>query len=353
VSADGDAYLLGAGGDRVLRGASAADRAVLDALARGPHDARSLSAAVGEPVAACARRLAELEGAGVLARVPEASPLSAAERERFDRQLIYLEGLGADAHEAQARVRRARVLVLGVGGLGSQAAASLAGAGVGALELVDDDRVELSNLARQVLFARADVGRLKVEAARDALLRLAPDLDVRTHARRVRGVAEIAALAAGADLVVETADWPPHRLPRWVNEACARTGTPHIAAGQAPPLIRVGPLVVPGETPCLECQEAAARRTHPLYEELARERMRAGPPVVAATLAPASAAIGGILAMEALHLLSGAAAPATRGHVLVLDLATLTARLEPLARAPGCAICDPSREVVAIASRQG
>jgi bacteriocin biosynthesis cyclodehydratase domain-containing protein len=351
-SAAGDVFLLGARGDRVLRGASRTDVAVLDALARAPHDAASLSAAVGEPVAACERRLADLDAAGMLAPEALSSPLSAEERERFDRQLIYLEGLGVDAHAALARLRRARVLVLGVGGLGSQAAATLAGAGVGALELVDDDVVELSNLARQVLFARADAGRLKVDAARDALLRLAPDLTVVTRARRVRGVGEIAALVARADLVIETADWPPHQLPRWVDEACARTGTPYISAGQAPPLVRVGPLVVPGKTACLACQEAAVRRRHPLYEELARHRMRAGAPV-AATLAPASAAIGAIIAMEALHHLSGALTPATRGRVLLFDMATLSTRLEEVVRRPHCARCKGSSEVVAFPTARG
>jgi molybdopterin-synthase adenylyltransferase len=341
-SADGDLYLMGAGGDRVLRAASPTDAAVLDELAGAAHDARSLSAALaarGLPLGEAdgAERLASLDAAGLLAPEPARSELSDDERERFDRQLIYLEGLGVDAHAAQARLRRARVLVLGCGGLGSCAAATLAGAGVGGLVLVDDDRVELSNLSRQALFARADVGRLKVDAASDALRRLAPDLELRTHARRVRGVEDVMAVAAGADLVIETADWPPHQLPRWVNAACARTGTPHLSAGQAPPLVRVGPFVVPGETACLECQEADVRRRFPLYDELARHRMRE--PAVAATMAPTSAAIGAIIAMEALHHLTGTAPPATRGRVLLLDLRTLESRLEEVTAERDCPVC--------------
>src|SRR4051794_15876299 len=103
-AADGDVYLLGAGGDRVLRGATEADVATLDALAREAHDGRSLGALIGEPAAACERRLADLDAAGLLAPEPACSPLGAEQRERFDRQLIYLEGLGVDAHAAQARL---------------------------------------------------------------------------------------------------------------------------------------------------------------------------------------------------------------------------------------------------------
>jgi bacteriocin biosynthesis cyclodehydratase domain-containing protein len=95
--------------------------------------------------------------------------------------------------------------------------------------------------------------------------------------------------------------------------------------------------VVPGETACLECQEADVRRRFPLYEELARHRRHA--PAVAATLAPTSAAIGAIIAMEALHHLSATAPPATRGRVLLLDLQTLESRLEEVTAEPDCPVC--------------
>ena len=83
--------------------------------------------------------------------------------------------LGADAAR---RLRQSRVLLVGLGGLGSPAALSLAGAGIGSVVCVDFDRVDLSNLQRQVLFGDADVGRWKVEAARDRLHAMAPSLDI-------------------------------------------------------------------------------------------------------------------------------------------------------------------------------
>src|SRR3984957_463086 len=96
--------------------------------------------------------------------------LSSEEIERYSRQII-LRGVGGPG---QNKLKAARVLAIGAGGLGSPALQYLAGAGVGTLAIVDDDRVALSNLHRQLLHATEDVGRLKVDSASDTILRINP-----------------------------------------------------------------------------------------------------------------------------------------------------------------------------------
>src|SRR3990170_4766722 len=96
---------------------------------------------------------------------------------RYARHII-LPGIGG---EGQRKLMDARVLVIGAGGLGSPAAMYLAAAGVGTIGLVDFDRVELSNLQRQLLHDTDDVGRPKVESARDRLADLNPDVEVIAH----------------------------------------------------------------------------------------------------------------------------------------------------------------------------
>ncbi len=127
--------------------------------------------------------------------------LSAAERERYQRHLS-LEEVGVAGQE---KLQAARVLVVGAGGLGSPAALYLAASGVGTLGVVDHDRVDASNLQRQVLFDTASVGRPKVEAARERLLALNPCIDVRAHDLEVRA-ATVMDLLRGYDIVLDGTD---------------------------------------------------------------------------------------------------------------------------------------------------
>lgn len=355
-ASDGAIYLLRGGGDAefVVREPTRLDRAVLGLLTRGETTREELLGRLrargltvdGDAVAA---ELAGLEEAGLLAPLPDgASPgaqpdLTPEELERFDRQLVYLADLAprTPAPVLQARLRAATVVILGCGGLGSWTACGLACAGVGTLVLVDDDTVALSNLNRQLLFREADVGRPKVDVAAEALTAFNPRIEVRPVARRVRGAADVGELVAGSSLAIGTADWPPYEIGRWINEACVAAGVPFLTAGQSPPTIRVGPLHVPGETACLACQESATRRDFPLYDELVAFRRTHDS--TAATLGPASGTIGSILAMEAVHHLTGAVTPATRGAGLVFDLRTLAARLEPVERDPECPVCGPGQ----------
>ncbi|HEX6572423.1 MAG TPA: ThiF family adenylyltransferase, partial [Steroidobacteraceae bacterium] len=103
--------------------------------------------------------------------------LSSAERERYQRHLTLEEV----ALAGQEKLKAARVLVVGAGGLGSPSTLYLAAGGVGTLGIVDCDRVDASNLQRQILFDTASVGRPKVEAARDRLRALNPYVEVVVH----------------------------------------------------------------------------------------------------------------------------------------------------------------------------
>lgn len=107
--------------------------------------------------------------------------LSADELERYARHIVLREVGGP----GQQKLRNARVLVIGAGGIGSPALLYLAAAGVGTLGVIDDDRVALSNLQRQVIHATADVGRPKTDSAAQAIARLNPHVKVEVHAERL------------------------------------------------------------------------------------------------------------------------------------------------------------------------
>ncbi|MBN9606153.1 MAG: ThiF family adenylyltransferase [Actinomycetales bacterium] len=145
-------------------------------------------------------------------------PVDAADP-RFARQRA-LAGFGP---EAQQRLAEARVVVIGAGGLGSAVLPLLAAAGVGAIEVWDDDTVEASNLHRQTLHSPADVGRPKAESALDALTRLAPDTELVAHVARFAPKVALDAVL-DADLLVDASDDPTTRY--LANDIAAVRGIP-------------------------------------------------------------------------------------------------------------------------------
>lgn len=339
LASSGDLHLLrpGEAGDLVVRAAGAGDRAVIDALQGDGAGFGELQRATGLDAGALQSKLDALSSAGVL--IDEEEPrveLPPLVRERFDRQLPYFAEWG-DPGAAQQRLREATVLVLGCGGLGTWALGSLASAGVGTFVLVDDDVVELSNLNRQVLYGPADVGLPKAERSAAWVRRFDPDVRVRPVRRRIERAGDLLELLDGVGAVVQTADWPPYRILRWVADACGTRGVPYVIGGQRPPVLKVGPTFVPGRSACFRCQEAALERAYPLYRELSEQRDAR--PSRATTLGPASGIAGTLIAAEVMHLLLGRPI-ATEGRSLILDLRTLETRWEAVERLPDCPGCN-------------
>src|SRR5919107_354809 len=153
--------------------------------------------------------------------VEPAAELTPDEVERYSRHLLLPE-IGV---EGQQKLLNAKVLVIGAGGLGSPALLYLAAAGVGALGIIDDDAVDLSNLQRQVIHGVADVGRPKIESARDAIAALNPLVDVRLHNVRL-DASNALELFADYDLILDGADNFATRY--LVNDAAAILGKPYV-----------------------------------------------------------------------------------------------------------------------------
>jgi bacteriocin biosynthesis cyclodehydratase domain-containing protein len=339
ATSDGELVLVRAGEpDLRVRDAEPLDHALLRLLADGSWTGAELAAATGAAGDAVASKLRSLAAAGLLREEGERI-LDSGDRERFDRQLPFLAERG-DAEALQQRLRRAHVAVLGCGGLGTWTVAGLAAAGVGRFTLVDDDRVETSNLNRQILFSPAQVGRAKVDEVARWLAAYDPRIAVTALPVRADGPAAVDAVLGDAELVVLAADWPPYEIARWVNAACLRRDRPFIVGGQAPPLIKLGPLYWPGRTACFACHETALRRESPHYDDYVAHLREA--PARSATLGPAAGIVGAGIAMEALQLLTGAE-PATLGAAILTDLRTMTARRVPVARDAACAACHDAR----------
>ncbi|HEX5376440.1 MAG TPA: TOMM precursor leader peptide-binding protein [Solirubrobacterales bacterium] len=264
-------------------------------------------------------------------------------RARFDRQLRYFSdaSTGQTPSQCQRKLEDARIAVLGVGGLGGWSALTLACCGIGEMLLVDFDTVELSNLNRQILYGEADIGQPKAGLAAKRLGAFNSSVQIETREERLDSEAAVAAAIEGCDLVVSAVDWPAHDIELWVNSACFAAGIPYISMSHYPPIARVGPLYVPGETGCYSCQEIAYKRSYPLYDPVV-EQQRAKPSP-AATLGAACALISGQVALDVMHFLTGLATPSSLGVSNIYDLRTMEAKREQVVQEPDCPVCSARR----------
>lgn len=239
---------------------------------------------------------------------------------RYSRHIL-LDELGI---EGQERLLAGHALVIGAGGLGAAALPYLASAGVGRITIVDDDDVDLTNLQRQILHTTANVGRRKVESAREGLLRINPDIDIRLVAQRV-GDAALDALVAQADVVLDCCDNFATR--HAVNRACLK---------HRRPLVSGAALRFDGQVSVYDLRNPAA----PCYGCLFPPSEPA-PEAACATMgvfAPLVGMVGTVQAAEALKLLTGVG-ETLAGRLLMVNAMTMEWTTMRLARAPGCEVC--------------
>lgn len=283
--------------------------------------------------------LAQFEELGVVEDAADDDRIPQKVVERYDRQLRYFSDItaGPTASECQEMLANSRIAVLGVGGLGGWSALNLACVGVGEMLLVDFDRVELSNLNRQVLYSESDIGRYKAVAAGERLKAFNSAMRVETRLQKLDSEAAVAETIAGYDMVIDACDWPAHDIEHWINSACFAARIPFIAMSHFPPVARVGPLYVPGVTGCFSCQEIGYRRTYPLFDvAIEQQRGKASP---AATLGPACGLIGGQIGLDVMHQLTALAQPSTLGVAHNFDLRTMEVEREPVVPEPSCPVC--------------
>jgi molybdopterin-synthase adenylyltransferase len=229
-----------------------------------------------------------------------------------------------DREEDEARrLAAARVLVVGVGALGCPAARVLAAAGVGTIVLVDPDRVELSNLHRQLLHGTDTIGQAKVESAAAALRREFPGVRLEPHAVRL-DQDNLAELFAGADFVIDATDGAAAKF--LINDGAVRCGTPFSHAGILGFLGQTL-TVLPGKSACYRCLFP-----EPPSDAEAVSCRDAG------VIGPLAGVVGTIQAGEAIKHLTGQGEPLA-DLLLTIDARTGRWRRVRLARNPRCPVC--------------
>jgi adenylyltransferase/sulfurtransferase len=237
---------------------------------------------------------------------------------RYSRQIM-LPQIGI---EGQERLRASRVLIVGLGGLGSPVAMYLAAAGIGTLELCDDDRVDLSNLQRQVAHTTQRIGEPKVHSATQTLKALNPDTRVEAHEQRLEDE-DLDRVVQRVDLVLDCSDNFETRFA--LNRACHAHETPLVSGAAIRWDGQVAVFDQRPDSPCYRC----------LYDEQGEDDLRCSENGVAA---PLVGVIGSLQALEALKLLCGIG-DTLGGRLLVLDALAMRWRELRLRPDPDCPVC--------------
>jgi molybdopterin/thiamine biosynthesis adenylyltransferase/rhodanese-related sulfurtransferase len=245
--------------------------------------------------------------------------LSPQEMERYSRHLI----LPHVELEGQRRLKAARVLIIGAGGLGSPVALYLAAAGVGTLGLVDFDVVDVTNLQRQLLHGTSDVGRSKLDSARDRLREVNPHVDVEAHETRLTSANALEILGE-YDIIVDGTDNFATRY--LTNDACVLLGKPNVYGsifrfeGQAS-------VFSTADGPCYRClfPEPPPPDSVPSCAE-------------GGVLGVLPGMIGTIQAAEAIKLVLGVGR-SLAGRLLLVDALTMDYRTVRLRKDPDCPAC--------------
>ena len=252
------------------------------------------------------------------------------DRERYLRHIL-LKEMGA---QGQQKLKQARVLIVGAGGLGSPILLYLAAAGVGAIGIVDDDTVALSNLQRQILYADEDVGASKAERAAEALKRLNPLIAVAAYCARL-DEANAADIMTGYDIVVEGVDTFEARYA--INRAAIALRKPLISAAIGRFEGQVA-LFKPWAGDGLPCYRCLAPEPPP--------RDAAATCAEEGVLGPVAGVVGAFAALETIKAICGIG-DSLAGKLAIFDGLTAATRVVKLGADPQCADCATTARALA------
>lgn len=261
--------------------------------------------------------------------------------------------LGTSKYDHQHRLKSCRLTLLGLGGLGSHILLDAAAMGVGSVRVVEFDRVELSNLNRQILYTEADVGRLKVEVAVERVGAFNPTMRIDPVGKRISSTEDVMEVIADSDVVISVADRPKMEIVHWVNEACVRVGVPLITGGLETQRA-IYYTMIPGMTGCVECWRRHVTETDPVSAALLEEKRRRQIGGDNAAFCPLVTMTTGLLLGELVRLVTGIVPPVAAGRLMQMrfdDYAFTEA--ERWERLPDCPVCGGLRSAGTETNREG
>ncbi len=278
----------------------------------------------------------------------DASPdglLEEHEVRRWERNINFFGSfarLADNKYAQQRKLRDCRVTLLGLGGLGSHVLLDIAAMGIGHVRAVEFDRVELSNLNRQILYRESDIGKEKLGLAVERVRQFNPHIDIEPVDLRISSTQDVLDVIDGADVVISVADRPKMEIANWVNEGCVRRGIPLITGGLETQRA-VYFTMIPGRTGCVECWRRQVFAVDDVSRELLEEKRGRQIGGDNAAFCPLVTMTTGFLIGELTRLVTGVAPPVAAGRLMELRFADYAiSESERWSRDPDCPVCGPA-----------
>jgi molybdopterin-synthase adenylyltransferase len=244
----------------------------------------------------------------------------------------------------QEKLKSVKVALLGLGGVGSHILYDITALGVHNICAVDFDRIDLSNLNRQILYNESDIGKLKVEVAKERILKFLPQANLEFHNKKLSSAKDIEKIIKGSDIVISVLDQPRDKIIDWLNLACVKLNIPFMC-GAFDSKSAVYYSVLPGKTGCIECWKITARKTKPLFQEIIQSKNFVSSASLNVAISPLISVLTGLILTDFLKIITEISPPKSLGNLCAFDFRTAQIEIiESWEKASTCQICQKNEK---------
>ncbi len=264
------------------------------------------------------------------ARCSPPAELNEYDLERWSRNFEFYNSycsLNENKYDAQLAIKNCRVGLCGVGGLGTHILFDLAALGVYDIKAVDFDKIELSNLNRQILYTPSDIGKDKIWVAEERIKLFQPNLKTQFFHHRITGPEDLTEIMGDRDIIICVADKPKMKMVQWLNQACCELGIPFINGGLNNQQASYYS-VTPRKSGCVDCWRSYVDHNDPVSSRLLdmEKQMDDECP---APLVPAPAVVGfvsvitGLMISELIRIVTNIVEPVANNRLMSIDFTTM------------------------------
>ena len=255
----------------------------------------------------------------------------------YDRQINYFKLVTGDLKEAnniQSKITNSRVSIVGLGGCGSYIFYTLSAMGIGYIRAYDYDHVALSNLSCQILYNHNDIGKLKIEVAKEKAKLINPNIEYKFVNKKIDTLKDAIMCFDGVDLVFLAADEPRPELIYTFSEAAKQTGKPLLNVGSSGSNAVIGPIFIPTTTACYRCVYGLHSQSESKFVKRIKNNYQTS------LIDPFNAIAGSAASLEGVKYLTGYEKSILEGKGMILDMETYDKVICDNMSHQNCDICN-------------